>query len=251
MNISNVNLNTRINVTQEVSLAANISNADLKPTILFLHAGGEDKNVWLNISNPIKEMNFRTIAIDFRGHGKSDWSEKYGMNDLITDTVSVISQIRGEPLVIVGSSIGAVVAAIICGEKIEKIDGLVMLDTPTRLPTMDHPSREVEKIVHARSKGIQSANAVDPRFLDGHFLLDVAKQHGRLASATRRIEIPVLLVKGETSNYLNQETIDEAQQDIPHLEFASLPTGHLVAKDCPEGVFNLLKNFIQMHWGIK
>jgi pimeloyl-ACP methyl ester carboxylesterase len=248
MNSSYVNLDTRINVTTEISLAARVFNADLNPTILFLHAGGEDKSVWLNISDSIKEMKYRTIAIDFRGHGKSDWSKKYGIDDLIGDTVSVISQIRGEPLVVVGSSIGAVVAAIIGGEKIEKIDGLVMLDTPTRLPTMDHPSREVEKIIQARNKGISSAKDVDPRFLDGHFLLDVAKQHGRLANATRRVEIPVLLVKGDASDYLNEETIVEAKQDIPHLEFATLPTGHLVARGCPEGVTDLLKKFLTKHW---
>src|SRR5437764_834227 len=41
------------------------------PTVLLLHAGGEDRRVWDALLVPLTACGVRTVAYDLRGHGES------------------------------------------------------------------------------------------------------------------------------------------------------------------------------------
>ena len=45
------------------------------------------------------EPRFRIFALDFRGHGRSQWGSRYQLSDYVTDAVSVIEDRIGEPVV--------------------------------------------------------------------------------------------------------------------------------------------------------
>ncbi len=56
----------------DIAIAADVKGAPGVKTVLFLHAGGENRSVWQPISNAVHEMGLRTVAIDLSGHGDSN-----------------------------------------------------------------------------------------------------------------------------------------------------------------------------------
>ena len=44
------------------------------PPVLFLHGGGQTRHAWGGAAGRIAERGWRTITLDLRGHGESDWA---------------------------------------------------------------------------------------------------------------------------------------------------------------------------------
>ncbi|MGH8187359.1 MAG: alpha/beta fold hydrolase [Steroidobacteraceae bacterium] len=231
-----------------IRLVADVERQDCRPTVLFLHAGGENRTVWRPIAPAVEALGWRTVTMDLRGHGDSDRAPSYRLDDFVDDVVTVVARFCGRHLVIVGGSIGGILGAIVEGERRICVDGLVLLDTPTRLPSMEGPRSEVHKIASAQARGAEAVASVDPKFLDSTFLEDIGHDRDRLRRATRRLEIPVLIIGGERSRYRTHVAETAAREDIRHVEIAYVPGGHLVARDCPADVSRLIVGFLQRSW---
>lgn len=237
-----------IQVSSGIQLAVEIFSQEKIPTVFFLHGGGENRRVWSPIAPSIEVLGWRTVAMDLRGHGDSGRALEYKIDDFINDVVAVIAHHCGQPVLIVGGSIGAILGAIVAGEGLAPVSGLVLLDTATRLPSMDGPRHEVQKIASAKARGVEAVAAVDPKFLDGTFLQDINRDSDRLRRAAQKLRVPVLLVSGQYSRYRSDAAEKAAREDIPHAEFESAPGGHLLARDCPAEVSKLIATFIRRHW---
>ncbi|MEN8721944.1 MAG: alpha/beta hydrolase [Alphaproteobacteria bacterium] len=76
--------------------------------------------------------NHRVFALDFRGHGSSDKiGGPYNAENYIADTVEFIEAMVGEePVVLVGHSLGSVVAAMIAGRHAVPLRGVLLEDPP-------------------------------------------------------------------------------------------------------------------------
>jgi 3-oxoadipate enol-lactonase len=76
-----------------------------------------------------REMDFfkkkyRVIALDSRGHGKSDKPEKYTLDDHVRDAVALINHLNLETLYVIGVSMGSYIAqgvAIALPERVKKL----------------------------------------------------------------------------------------------------------------------------------
>jgi pimeloyl-ACP methyl ester carboxylesterase len=83
----------------------------------------------------------------------------------------------------------------------------------------------------------------DPRFVDGKFgSADETRASvvdpGRLQAAVDALTIPVLLVRGRSSDLLSEEGARDFMERVPHAEFADVAgAGHMVAGDRNE-IFN-------------
>jgi pimeloyl-ACP methyl ester carboxylesterase len=71
---------------------------------------------------------YRTIAIDFRGHGESPLpSRRYDVDDLVADVVAVLDRERIERATLVGLSIGTTVALELALAHPARVEGLVLM----------------------------------------------------------------------------------------------------------------------------
>ena len=227
-----------------VRLAVDVESQDKLPTVLFLHAGGENRKVWRPITPAIQALGWRTVTVDLRGHGDSARAPDYRLEDFLDDVVSVLAEFCGQPVVIVGGSIGGILGTLVAGEKRASVNGIVLLDTATRMPKVEGPQAEIRKIVSAKARGVEAVASVDPKFLDGTFLADLNRDPDRLSQAARQLDIPVMFIGGEFSRYRAEATEVALREDIPHVEIEYVPGGHLVARDCPADVNRLLAKFI-------
>jgi pimeloyl-ACP methyl ester carboxylesterase len=97
--------------------------------MLLLHGFGNEAHIWDDFA-PIVAPHYRTLALDHRGHGQSDWDPEgnYEIDSLVDDVEAVTAALGIERLVIVAHSLGGRVATIFAGRHPERLAGLVIVD---------------------------------------------------------------------------------------------------------------------------
>jgi pimeloyl-ACP methyl ester carboxylesterase len=230
-------------------LIADVWNVNANSTLLLLPAGAETRSVWHPVVDnfPTASKNrWRFVAADHRGHGDSGRSESYLFKDFIDDLLTWIGQLSARPLVVAGGSIGGALAMVAAGEG-AAIDGLAMLDVPI-VPALESVMFERRRIQAAARTGHASIASIDPRYIGGGLIEDVYKDIDRWKRAACRLTIPTLLIAGD-SGVVSTAELEQFRVHVPHGEIEQLQTGHLVARDDPNGVAAVLDRFLNRHWG--
>ncbi len=105
--------------------------------VLFLHGGGQTRHAWGSTAETVAAQGWRTVALDLRGHGDSDWAANgdYSFTAFCADCVAVADQL-GRPPVLVGASLGGMAAMLAEGTSDRTVScGLVLVDiTPKTNP---------------------------------------------------------------------------------------------------------------------
>lgn len=107
--------------------------ADRHPaTVLFLHGAAGGAWMWAeHLMGALAAAGWRTAALSFRGHGASAGREALhglGLLDYVLDARQAIAALGG-PVVLVGHSLGGLVAQMLLGDP--RIRGMVLLATVT------------------------------------------------------------------------------------------------------------------------
>jgi pimeloyl-ACP methyl ester carboxylesterase len=93
----------------------------------------------------------------------------------------------------------------------------------------------------------------DPRFVDGKFgSADETRSSvvdpGRLEAAVDALTVPVLLVRGRSSDLLSEEGAQDFLARVPHAEYADVAgAGHMVAGDRNEIFNQAILGFLERH----
>src|SRR5690606_32531786 len=103
--------------------------------IVFLHPIGTDKSLWEPVVDILQDR-YRLLAIDFRGHGDSDTpSAPFTLADLAGDVAELLSILGGgKAAVVVGCSMGGMVAQELALSDNGLIRGIVLANTAHTLP---------------------------------------------------------------------------------------------------------------------
>lgn len=97
--------------------------------MLLLHGFGNEAHIWDDFA-PLVAPHYRTLALDHRGHGRSDWDPegRYEIDDFVADVEAVCAALGIERLVLVAHSLGGRVATLFAGRHPERMAGLVLVD---------------------------------------------------------------------------------------------------------------------------
>src|SRR5262245_22240085 len=101
------------------------------PTLLLMAAGAHDRHDW-DLVRPRLAERFRTVAIDWPGHGGSPlpapgWtSDAAGFADVVEDVVDTLG---GSPVAVMGNSIGGFVAGRLAARRPDRVSALVLVDS--------------------------------------------------------------------------------------------------------------------------
>ncbi len=97
--------------------------------MLLLHGFGNEAHIWDDFA-PIVAPYYRTLALDHRGHGQSDWDPqgRYDIDSLVDDVEAVTAALGIERVVLVAHSLGGRVATLFAGRHPERVAGLVIVD---------------------------------------------------------------------------------------------------------------------------
>jgi pimeloyl-ACP methyl ester carboxylesterase len=97
--------------------------------MLLLHGFGNEAHIWDDFA-PIVAPHYRTLALDHRGHGQSDWDPegRYEIDALVADLEAVTAALGIERLVLIAHSLGGRVATLFAGRHPERMAGFVLVD---------------------------------------------------------------------------------------------------------------------------
>lgn len=112
--------------------------------LLLLHGLTAVKEAWSALVDPLAARGWEVVAPDQRGHGRSEWPESvaaYTLDALVDDAWAIVDHLGWDDVVVVGHSLGGVVAQLMALGAPDRVAGLGLVATiPGRLPG-DRPSR--------------------------------------------------------------------------------------------------------------
>ena len=212
-------------------------------------------------------------ALDFRGHGDSDYPKELVVGAFAEDLEALLEHLGAPHAVLVGHSLGAHVAmshAAQCSET----PALVLIDPSrgasasrkraTRLAlTLRRTYRSREHAI-ARFRFLPGAARAEESLRRSIAAHSVRREGGgrygfkfdprwfavpgRGVPELRRIRCPTLLLRGSESQLLTAEGARELAQTIPHCELHEIEgAGHHVHLDRPDAVLHLVLGFLRRH----
>lgn len=227
-------------------ITLNAREAGHGPLTIFLHGITANGAVWDPVVNKVSGS-LRAIALDQRGHGKSDKpADAYTATDYALDIVALVEALGCGSAIVVGHSLGARNGVVAATLRPELIKGVVAVDfTPyietevfesleSRVNGGDrafHSQEEIEAYLQDRYAKLP-ADAVKRRAIHGytrvgdHFRpLADASAMSQTASGLREDLIPafqkvcrpVLIVRGAQSKLVSQAALAATRQLRPDM----------------------------------
>ncbi|HEY9846191.1 MAG TPA: alpha/beta hydrolase, partial [Candidatus Caenarcaniphilales bacterium] len=105
--------------------------------ILCLH-GHPGSGASLSVFTQRLSQQFRTLAPDLRGYGKSRTDRDFAIADHLLDLEAVLDRYQIERCLILGWSLGGILALELALKLPERVSGLVLIATAAR-PRSNHP----------------------------------------------------------------------------------------------------------------
>lgn len=141
--------------------------APARGTVLLVHGLGEHSGRYEHVAQWLRGQGFQVVAYDHRGHGCSQ-GPRGGLrrpDDLLEDLAAVLDQVRAQapaPLVLLGHSMGGLVAARFVAGALRPVEGLV-LSSPALDPGLSGPQRALLALMHALAPDLPVPNGLRVR----------------------------------------------------------------------------------------
>jgi non-heme chloroperoxidase len=240
--------------------------------VLLLHGHGATLDTFALLARRLAERGFRVIAIDQRGFGRSSpVPPTFGFWDLSEDAATVLEELELERAIVVGHSMGCVVALGLAVSRPEIVNqhvaGLVLINSAARGPTDRALTRAkataldwtaLERFSRHPRHGIALARknfGVDPRrsHVAAARAIGFDSPVGRRRGFTRRllgidltealpaIRLPVLALAGSADRVVPPERSAEIAALIPGARFELLEgAGHMLPMERSADVADLI-----------
>jgi pimeloyl-ACP methyl ester carboxylesterase len=194
----------------------------------------------------------RVIALDQRGHGRSDHANSYTREDYLGDLEALLDHVGIREAIVLGNSLGGVNAYQFAARHPGAVRALVIEDIGARIdeePTFINqwagvfPSRQdlVDRIGPRLAPYLQDSIretkegwklAFEPReMLESQRLVNGDHWHDWLASTC-----PALVIRGRHSRLTTSEELKEMAARRAHTRFVEIDAGHAVHVDAPAAV---------------
>jgi pimeloyl-ACP methyl ester carboxylesterase len=238
--------------------------------LILLHGGGANAGWWSHLA-PALASRFHVLALDFRGHGESDYPGELVVGAFNADLTALIAHLGSPAVSLVGHSMGGHVA-LDHASRHPSIRSLALLDImrgagrrsrrSARLalalrrsyPTREEAIRRFRFVPEAqyadealRASIAASSLREEP---DGRFSYAFDPRWFGVPARPRPdlgdVRCPTLLVRGGESALLSREGAAEIADELPDVELCEIPeAGHHVQIDQPSRVLDALMGFLQ------
>lgn len=99
------------------------------PTVLLIHGLASNARMWDGVGNCLTRQSVRSIAVDLRGHGRSDKPDDgYDFDSVVADLVGLLDRLDIDRAVFVGQSWGGNVVVHAAHEQSRRVVGAVAVD---------------------------------------------------------------------------------------------------------------------------
>lgn len=241
------------------------------PALVLIHGMSGDSTEWAHII-PELSKEVRCIAVDLRGHGKSEKPDQpYTQNLFAEDTATLLDTLKIDKAYICGASMGGFVALKMALNYPEKVEGLILIDTAARMPAKSievagkwgkifvekgleaYIEAEIKDIFHPmfarRHKNEIEAFADSMRTRDSSTVVRI--QQGYMQSPPimekeiKNIKVPTLIIHGREDEVVPAEEAEFMHNQIRNSQIAIIPfSGHGALLERKDFFIDLILYFI-------
>ncbi len=236
-----------------------------EPVLVFLHYWGGTSRTWSRVINFLKG-DFRCIAYDQRGWGKSDRPiEGYALSELADEAHSLIEAMGLTKYVLVGHSMGGKISQLLASRKPAGLMALILV-APAPPTPVHFPDAAREQQIHAydnretalRAIGFLTARPPAPDIIEqivedslsgsneAKLAWPTAGILEDISSRIGSIRVPTLVLAGE--NDMVDSVEQHRREVLPRISNARLEvikkSGHLSPIDEPEQLAVAIKEFV-------
>ena len=194
------------------------------PPVVLLHALGEDSSDWERVA-PELTPSWRVYAPDLRGHGASEWSGPYTVEQLTADLAAFLDALGLRRVALVGHSMGAAPAYLFAARYPERVTRLV-LEEP--VPPFPRPPADRERPAEPPSFD-WDATALSDEFTD---------PPPSWRAALSDIKSPALLIAGGQDSHLDDGRLAEMAALMGDCELTAIEAGHHLVHATRPAEFN-------------
>jgi len=229
---------------------------------------------------------YTTIAPDLRGYGQSRTNQPFVMQDHLADLMSLLDRLKIEHCLVLGWSLGGILAMELAVQQPQRVTGLILLATAARprgshppITWQDHALTVIASLINKAVPGWQwnietfgrrslyryliqqhtpqayqrLANEAFPAFLKtsrpAQQALNQALRAGynRLPDVTQ-IAVPTLVLCGDCDRHITAAASQETAQNLPRNTLKTYPqTAHLFPWEIPDQVLADIDQWLQTH----
>lgn len=256
----------RYEVEAGLSLVADVGGTPGAPCVILMHGGGQTRYSWMAAGKILIAAGYQVINFDARGHGESDWAGAggYSLGKHAAD-LRAIAQGVDAPIALVGASLGGATALRAVAEGLRPAT-LALVD----IVPDPHPEgvRRIRAFMQARPEGYETLDEVaeaianynphrkrtqdtdgllrnlrkgengryrwhwDPAFLGREIDVELAELSQTIEGARVAADIPVLLIRGMSSDVIDERGTAKLRDVLPRMEIFDVEgAGHMVAGD--------------------
>jgi pimeloyl-ACP methyl ester carboxylesterase len=158
------------------------------PPLLFVHGWCCDSTHWRR-QLPAFRRDHRVVAVDLRGHGSSSKPEQdYTMDAFCQDLEWLIGKLGLRRPVVIGHSMGGVIALRLAGRRKRALSGVVIVDSPV-YPKFDRAGRQQLNTIFDALEG-PTYRAAARRIIDENFFTPASPPALRRRLTTKLMRTP-------------------------------------------------------------
>lgn len=235
------------------------------PALVFANSLGTDLRLWDAVL-PLLPAGMRVIRFDKPGHGLSDSRDSESIADLADDVAALITHLCASPAILVGLSIGGMIAQDLAVRRPDLLRGVVLTCTAAK---MGDAAGWNARIAAVKADGVAAiADAVMERWFAPAFratpelalyrnMMARTEQRGYVAAcgalaaadltaATATIALPCLVIAGESDGASPASFVEATAKTIKGAQFHVLSgAGHIPCVETPAAYAALLTDFIR------
>lgn len=207
--------------------------------VLLIHGMGGDHSTWRHTVQTLKAADRPTVAVDLRGHGRSEHADSYLLDDFSRDIDRVVQDLALDHFDLVGHSLGAHAAlryAMACPDRVRR---LVLEEVPPMPRDEADLAQQIapSATLGERIRGLRALAANPGPFLrfDRALPPSVAPQFDvpdiQWWSALADIDAPTLVISGGERSFLPVEVLAAVAETLPRGRLVTIDAGHSVHRD--------------------
>ncbi len=211
--------------------------------ILHLHSLGADLRIFDRVVARL--TGFDHLRLDLRGHGLSDAPEGgYTIADLAADALGVLDAAGAEKAVLVGVSVGGLVALRTALDHPERVAGLVLSNTAAKISDEDVWRARIDTVAEQGVASVADSTLLrwfPEGFRDANAGVCAALGAEDLRERLPQLHPPTLVVGGSEDLSTPPPVVTELARALPNGRLEIIDdAGHLPMVDAPERFAALL-----------
>jgi pimeloyl-ACP methyl ester carboxylesterase len=218
--------------------------------LILLHGGLSHIEAWKNQLSVLAKQ-YKVIAVDSRGHGRSSFSEQpisYAL--MATDVLALMDYLGIKKAHLLGWSDGAIIGLHLAINHPERINKLIAYGAnynPAGLRPDAMENKKLKDYFEQAAKDYQSLSPTPARFeaFQKNMMHMWETEPNFTTAQLRSITVPTLILDGENEEAILTKHTQELAGFIPQSQLIFIPgTGHFAPQEKPEAFNKIVLDFL-------